>query len=74
MAASLAGVSPALAHRMKLHPFIANLTMRFVAAVLDFHYPGETGRIVRIFFLKLLEGVFGHDGNPHHLRLRGSVS
>ena len=61
MTASLASVGPPGAHRMEFHPLVANLTMRLVAAVLDFHDPGEACRVVRIFSLKLFEGVFSHD-------------
>jgi len=62
MAAPLAGVSPPRGHRMKLHPLVADLTMRLVPAVLDFHDPCETGRVIGIFGLELLESVFGHSG------------
>jgi hypothetical protein len=30
-------------------------------AVVDFHQLGEAGGIIRVFGLKLFEGVFGHD-------------
>jgi hypothetical protein len=61
VAALLAGVGPPLGHRVKSGPHVANLTMRFLTAVLDFHDPGEAGRVIRILGLKLLESVFGHD-------------
>ena len=54
MAAPLAGVSPALAHWMKLHPFVANRAMRFVAAVLNFHDALEASGVIGILSLKLL--------------------
>jgi hypothetical protein len=31
-----------------------------VAAVLNFHDPGETGRVIRVLGLKLLERAFSH--------------
>jgi hypothetical protein len=39
MAAPLARVSPPFGHRVKLHPFIANRAIRFLAAVLNLHDP-----------------------------------
>jgi hypothetical protein len=64
MAAPLAGVGPPLGHRMELHPLVANRTIGFLAAVLDFHNSLKAGPVIGIFGLELLEGVFGHDGNP----------
>ena len=41
----LAGVGPLRGHRMELHPLVASRAMGFVAAVLNFHDPGETSRV-----------------------------
>jgi hypothetical protein len=73
MAAPLAGVGPPFAHWMEFHLLIANGTVRFVDTVLDLHDASETSRVVRIFGLKLLEGVLGHLLSPY-LRLRDSLS
>jgi hypothetical protein len=61
MTACLAGVGPPLVHGVKLPTFLANRAIGSRAPILDFHELGQASGIVRVFGLKLLEGVFGHD-------------
>jgi hypothetical protein len=63
--ALLAGIGPALSHRVEFSPQRATAgACDFGAAVVDLHQLGEAGRVVRIFGLELFEGVFGHGLSP----------
>jgi hypothetical protein len=61
MAAVLTGIGAPLAHGMESSRLLAAGAADRGAAVVDFHELGEAGGVVRVFGLKLLESVLGHD-------------
>jgi hypothetical protein len=75
VAALLAGIGPALGHRMKGCSLFAPRTYDIRSAKVDFHQLGQARGIVRVFGLELLERVFGHGPYPlHYLLLRDSLN
>lgn len=76
MTARLTGIGAALAHGVKGGALLTTGANNIGPAIVDFHQLGETGGVVRIFLLELLERVFCHRLIPFaacYLRLRGRI-
>jgi len=73
MAALLAGIGTTLRHRMKVRPRVTCRAFYVRPAEVDLHELRKAGRIVRVFGLEFLEGVFGHRSQLA-LRLRDNLT
>src|SRR6516165_7570673 len=60
MAAFLARIGAPFGHLVVKGAAITDGAMVSPPAVLDLHYFGQAGRVIRVYGLKLLEGVFRH--------------
>jgi hypothetical protein len=63
VAAKLANEGPALFQGMEFRLSATAGAANFGPAVVHLHQLGEARRVIGVNLLKLLEGVFGHDGN-----------